>query len=396
MVAYQDVAVLASSSDSEERCRAAHYAALCYLQHDGSPEEHAAYYGTLVGFLDDPSVKVRAALAYGLLQSPHAPRPVILALLADSPVIARAVAQYSPALIEADLLPLVADAAPPMLLAIAQRRGLSARLAAALLARNLREVQLTIVRRPEVELAPEVQHRVAEQAGDSPEVRGALLRRRDLPPHTRLMLVQQVTTALRGNRMIKGALHDGRLDRLFRSTEDEAVAIIGERAAAGSDKDYASTLVASERLSTRLLLHALVSGQVLFMADCLAELASTPRQKVITILESGGRPAMAALFASCGIPVAVRGVLVRLIQHARSVDLADDIAARHYVITVTIEELIAEYDADIPTELAEVFAYLNEQNIRLAREAARGVTSALAAGQGVGDVMAEQRMLPAA
>ncbi len=60
-------------------------------------------------------------------------------------------------------------------------------------------------------------------------------------------------------------------------------------------------------------------------------------------------------------------------------DLADDVTARHYVVSLLIEELIAEHDGELPSSLDESFAYLNEQNIALARTAARGVMPAFAA-----------------
>ena len=61
MVAYQDFVSLTRSGDSEDRGRAAHLAAQAYLAHTGPADEHAALYAALIGFLDDPSVKVRAA-----------------------------------------------------------------------------------------------------------------------------------------------------------------------------------------------------------------------------------------------------------------------------------------------------------------------------------------------
>ncbi|MFN4211902.1 MAG: hypothetical protein ACK4G5_15145, partial [Devosia sp.] len=99
MVAYLEFVSLSRSPDSEERGSAAHLSALAYLNHVGPADEQAALYAALIGFLDDPSVKVRAALAYGLLHSSEAPRPIMLALLHDSAIISRAVMQYSPVLI---------------------------------------------------------------------------------------------------------------------------------------------------------------------------------------------------------------------------------------------------------------------------------------------------------
>jgi hypothetical protein len=121
-----------------------------------------------------------------------------------------------------------------------------------------------------------------------------------------------------------------------------------------------------------------VTGHVMFFANCLAELSNTPATKVFSLLENGSRSALNALLVRCCIGEGVRNVLVRLVLHARSTDLADDAAARHYVVTALTEELIAEHDGDIPPDLEEVFAYLSEQNIVLARKAARGVMASFA------------------
>src|SRR3712207_4336377 len=104
MVAYQQFVELTQSGDSASRGQAARLAATAYLSHRGPEDEKAALHAALLRFLDDASVKVRAALAYGLLHAPNAPRPIMLALLRDAPVISRAVAQYSPVLLDADLV----------------------------------------------------------------------------------------------------------------------------------------------------------------------------------------------------------------------------------------------------------------------------------------------------
>jgi uncharacterized protein (DUF2336 family) len=162
MVAYQDFVALCQSGDSEDRGRAAHLAAMAYLGHIGPADEQAALYAALIGFLDDPSVKVRAALAYGLLHACGAPRPILLALLHDSPIIARAVAQYSPALVDADLIGLVRTAEPTMLVAVTMREHISQRLAEALIARGKRLVTLRVLRRSDIPIAPQVLIDLAE------------------------------------------------------------------------------------------------------------------------------------------------------------------------------------------------------------------------------------------
>jgi hypothetical protein len=135
------------------------------------------------------------------------------------------------------------------------------------------------------------------------------------------------------------------------------------------------------------MLHAVVNGHVLFFADCLAALAETPRDKIFTLLETGSRPAVNALLTRAGLSPALRNLVARLVFYARSADLAEDVTARHFVVTVLTEELIVEHDGVIPPELEDAFAYLSEQNVALARSAARGVMSAFA-----GDVAGERTM----
>jgi hypothetical protein len=65
-------------------------------------------------------------------------------------------------------------------------------------------------------------------------------------------------------------------------------------------------------------------------------------------------------------------------MHARSANLADDLSARYFVVSSLIEELIIEHGGDIPEIIADAFAYLNEQNVILARKAARGVMRSFA------------------
>lgn len=379
MVAYQDFVALSRSRNSEERGQAAHLAALAYLDHHGPADEHAALYAALIGFLDDPSVRVRGALAYGLLHAIDAPRPILLALLQDSPIISRAVAQYSPALVDADLMALIARADEAMLLAVAMRERLSARIVEALADRGGRELLLRLLPRPDAPFPLPLLRRIASEWGiHDAELRGLLLARDDLPADARLVLVEAVAAVLRGHRIVRGAVAPHRLERLLRDATDTALTVIGESEAAAGRAPYAADLVERERISTRVMLHAVVQGHVMFFADCVAELAEVPRDKVFSLLESGGRASLNALFSRCGLRDAVRNMLVRLVHHARAADLADDLAARHFVVTALTEELIVEHDGVIPAELEEAFAYLSEQNVVLARRAARGVMAAFA------------------
>ncbi len=379
MVAYQRYVQLSQSADSEERGQAAHLAALAYLDHRGPADEQAALYAALINFLDDASVRVRAALAYGLLHSGHAPRPIMLSLAQDAPVISRAVVQYSPVLLDADLMGIIRSGDPDMLAVMTMRPTLSVRVALALLRVGSPDLCVRVLARTDLSYPTDDLMVLAEQWGEDARVRGALLKRKDLPGLARLYLVERVREALSSIRIVKGAVHPRRLARLMRDACDAAAATIGEREAGRGRGAYIAAMADAGQINSRLMLHALVHGQVLFFADCLAHLSATPRAKIFTLLDNGSRSALNAVFAKSGFSPALRNLLARLVFHARAADLADDLAARHFVVSLLIEELIAEHGGDIPPALDEAFAYLNEQNIVLARAAARGVMPAFAA-----------------
>lgn len=400
MVAYQRYVQLSQSRDSEERGQAAHLAAMAYLAHKGPADEQAALYAALMNFLDDPSVKVRAALAYGLLHSEHAPRPIMLSLAQDAPVISRAVVQFSPVLLDADLMGIIRSGDPEMLAVMTARPTLSQRVALALVRLGDPDLCVRVLGRTDIGLPEDDLSMLADKWGEDAKVRGALLKRGDLPGIARLHLVGCVREALVGLRIVKGAIQPRRLERLMRDACDGATTEIGEREAGRGASGFAAAMAEGEKINARLMLHALVHGRVLFFADALAQLSGTPRTKVFTILDGGSRAALHALFTRSGFTPAVRNLLARMVGHARRADLADDVTARHYVVSLLIEELIAEHDGELPSSLDESFAYLNEQNIALARSAARGVMPAFAAeapdGTMVADLREERLALPAA
>jgi uncharacterized protein (DUF2336 family) len=239
-------------------------------------------------------------------------------------------------------------------------------------------VSTRILKRHDIALGDDLLMDLAKRYAADAKMRGALLGRPDLPPLARLVLVQHAADALRNARIVKGAIAADRLSRVLRDSCDTALSAIGERRAGDAEAGYVAELIGSDRINTRVLLHAVVTGHVMFFADCLAELAQTPSAKVFALLENGSRAGLNALLARCGLGDGVRNLIARLIMYARSSDLADDVAARHYVVTALTEELIAEHEGDIPAELEEAFAYLSEQNIILARKAARGVMTAFA------------------
>ena len=373
MVAYREYAELQNSPHSERRGQAARIAAQAFLTQDTNDAEHAALYASLLSFLDDPSVRVRAALAYELLHSKNAPRPIMFALAQDAPIISRAVVQYSPVLLEADILTLVRSGDTDLRLTIIDREGLTDSLVATLIECGDRAIDRALVVRADAPIKSDDLITLADRWCEDNEIRAALLERDSLPPVARYLLVEKTVAALSGIRIVRGAVEARRLDRLVRDAMDGATTGLAEAEIAEGGQQLVEALVDAGRVSTRLVLHALVTGRVVFFAATVALLSEMAANKVLSILTDGRRAALLALFGRCGFAEDLRGILAKLVVEARDADLAEDIAARHAVVAGLIEEMITEYDGNIPESLRAAFTYLNEQNVSLARHAARGV-----------------------
>ncbi len=208
------------------------------------------------------------------------------------------------------------------------------------------------------------------------------MKRRELDASSRLQLLENITGDLCRSRLVKGAIGPGRLKRLTRDAIDRATARIGEDQSVAGNEDFVRYMGQNERINTRLLLHSLINGQALFFADCIAIVAELPPKKVFALLSKGSRIALNTLFCQCGMDEHLRNLMARLVLHARNANLLNDEAARHFVVTALIEELIIEHDGNIPPRLQEAFRYLDEQNMVLARAAARGVMPAFAKASG--------------
>ena len=89
-----------------ERAAAASALARAYVSHELPFEDRCAAEAALTLLLDDPSAKVRKALAETLALSRHAPLQIVSALASDQPEVASVVLARSPLLTDADLIEL--------------------------------------------------------------------------------------------------------------------------------------------------------------------------------------------------------------------------------------------------------------------------------------------------
>src|SRR5919107_4105271 len=91
-----------------ERAEATRALARAWLISDLTEDDRIAAEGALLMLLDDPSPLVRQAMAEVFARSTDAPAAIVRALSADQPTVALPVLEYSPLLIDADLVDIVA------------------------------------------------------------------------------------------------------------------------------------------------------------------------------------------------------------------------------------------------------------------------------------------------
>src|SRR3982074_1633049 len=109
-----------------ERAEATRSLARAWLISELSEDDRAAAEGALLMLLDDPSPLVRQAMAEVFASCASAPAAIIEALAVDQPSVALPVLEYSPLLIDADLVDLVATGNSEVQCAIARRIHLPA------------------------------------------------------------------------------------------------------------------------------------------------------------------------------------------------------------------------------------------------------------------------------
>lgn len=286
---------------TSDRVKAAHTLASAYAGTSGETLDRQAAEMAMTFLLDDPSPKVRLALAEALAPCPHVPRALLLSLAEDQPEIAFPILSRSPALLEDDLIELAARGSCELRAFIAVREGLSRSVSAAIAEIGGEGEALLLLENASARIARRTLKRLSERLGDRPALRDALLARADLPADARQLLAEQVGAALRSTSLVQQTVGEARMLRITR----EACASAALDMAATAEHDDIPALVeelrATDRLTPSLLLHALCLGRIDFSAAALVALTGLAERRVRSILSDGRVHAVRALYESAGL-----------------------------------------------------------------------------------------------
>ncbi|WP_074063163.1 MULTISPECIES: DUF2336 domain-containing protein [Rhizobium] len=293
-----------------DRARAASALGRAYLQSEMLPEERKAAEMAMTFLLDDPSPRVRLALAEAIAWSDEAPRALILALAEDQPGIACHAVTYSPLLSDADLVDLAARGGSVTRILIAARASISRAVSAALAEVGDEEDILCLLENQGAAIAPVSLKRIAQRLGDCCDIRNLLLDRADLPVDARQLLTQQVSNALIAFPLAQAAIGLNRLQRISReATQAAVVSLVGD-ARPCEIGDLVEHLRLSGHLTPSFLMHALCSGKVEFFAGAIVNLTGCTERRVRSILATGRMHAVRALYEAAGLTREISTVFV--------------------------------------------------------------------------------------
>ena len=357
------------TASAGDRARAAGLLARAYLHSRLTEPERRAAEAAMMVVLDDPSPKVRMALAEVLASSADAPRDVIWGLANDQIEVAGRVLAVSTVLTDGDLVDLVGDGRRPVQRTIASRASLSVGVCAAIAEVGCDAAVCDLLDNPDARLAPLSLRRIADRFGDVGEVRLRLLERPDLPCEVRHGLIFQVSRALSNFSFVTATVGAGRLRRVTQEACQNATLQLARSVAYAELPALVEHLRISGKLTPAFLVIGLCAGDVEFFAGAIVSLSGYHENRVRGILNDGRLHAMRALYRAAGLPSEVIDVFIDATLMWRELMAAGGVAGGRSIP----QRLIAAYAgrAGSSAVLADLLLLFEKMELAASRESAR-------------------------
>lgn len=353
-----------------ERAEATRALARAWLYSDLSADDFAATEGALLMLLDDPSSLVREAMADVFAHTPDAPPAIIRALSCDQPSVALPVLEFSPLLVDADLVDTVAVSGPDVQCAVARRAALPTPVCAAVAEVGCVDACIELIDNPDAQLAQMSLDRIVERFGHVAAIREKLLDNHELPATTRLMLVEKLSGSLANFVTSRNWLSPDRAERIVvESCERSTINI-----AANSHTTDRCALVRHLReageLNAGLILRALLSGNTELFEIALVELTGLSQQKVAGIVHDGGSASLTALLTRAGFPETTFAAFRAALEATTEIGFIDTVNGATRLRRRVVERVLTSCEQDAATT-ESLLTLLRRFEMESAREEAR-------------------------
>jgi uncharacterized protein (DUF2336 family) len=322
-----------------ERAAAAAALAHAYVQKELPFEDRCAAEAALTLLLDDPSAKVRLAMAEVLSMSRHAPLQVVSALASDQPEVAALVLARSPLLTDSDLIDRVATGSTVTQKLIADRPAVSMALAAAIAEVGEPEACAALLANAGADIASLSFRRMAERHGDLALVREALIADPRLPSDCRHMLLVKVGEALKRSPLVAALIGPARAERVMRDACVRASMTLIEGTRANEHAALIEHLRLRGDLTASFLIRTVAHGKVDFFGAAMVALSGQSEARVRSLLAGGNDMALSALFRNTGLSAATHKVLLVALKVWREVANGKRVAGAQEVSWLMLKEL---------------------------------------------------------
>ncbi len=350
-----------------ERAAAASALSRAYVFSDLSFEDRCAAEAALTLLLDDPSPKVRLAMAEPLSLCHHAPAQIIAALASDQSEIAALILLRSPLLADGDLVDRVAEGSPATQRLIAMRPRLSNAVSAAIAETGDRDACLTLLRNDGADIAAVSLRRIAERHGADADLREAMLSSRKLPADVHHILMVMLGEALQGAPLVRALIGPARAERITREACVSASVKLIEATPSADCAALVEHLRLRGEMTSSFLVRVVAHGKIDFFGAALVALSGQKESRIRSLLADGRDVALEALFRAAGLAEATHRVILRAIKAWREVARGQRIAGAQEVSWLMLKELEQEEaasDGRLATLLSSIHLNALRENAR--------------------------------
>lgn len=364
-----------------ERVAAANALARAYMTSELSFEDRCAAEAALTLLLDDPSPKVRAAIAEPLSMSSRAPIQIISALAGDQPEVAAFVLVRSEFLTDGELIDRVATGGSDTQRLIASRGRVSKSLAAAIAEVAEPEACVELINNTGAEIADLSFRRMADRLGHDAALRDTMLEDPRLPPDVRHVLLIKLSEALRDLPLVVASIGQARAERMvYDACAKASLSLID-----GTPTEEYGALVEHLRirgdLTTSFLIRTIAHGKIDFFGAALVTLSGQQHRRVQALLSSGRDMALKALLRAAGLADNLHAAILRAISMWREVARGKKVAGAQEVTwaMLTVINAAPGQPGGPSEEHRELAELLKSIHIDQLRANARGHAIAIAA-----------------
>ncbi|MDZ4741616.1 MAG: DUF2336 domain-containing protein [Alphaproteobacteria bacterium] len=249
----------------------------------------------------DAEVIVRLAIAQSLRQSGNLPHDIALNLARDEFSVAQPLLESSPVLTDSDLIAILADGCEPKQVAIARRKDVSERVAAAVIDTGNAAAVATLIDNDSAHLTEDLYDRTLNWYSKFEAVNSALVHRAALPITVAERLVALVSDKLKVELVTRHALpEEMAADVILEARERVTLGLLGDDAPTPCTSALVRQLSARGRLTPSLTLRALCMGDIQFVEAALADAAGVTAETASSLVHDDGPLGLQAIYKKSG------------------------------------------------------------------------------------------------